>query len=104
MTQGRQRRCQMLCIVLRGSVSGHVDPCKTDIVKRVHQAALRHLACHRQRKTPLSNARFTLADPMPRLCPDAVGSANVNGLPTRNRPSGPHREAIGRSSGNIKHV
>ena len=49
-------------------------------------------------------ARFTLADPMPRLCPDAVGSANVNGLPTRNRPSGPHREAIGRSSGNIKHV
>ena len=34
-----------------------------------------------------SNARFTLADPMPRLCPDAVGSANVNGLPTRNRPS-----------------
>ena len=40
-------------------------------------------------------ARFTLADPMPRLCPDAVGSANVNGLPTRNRPSGPHREAIG---------
>ena len=52
----------------------------------------------------LSYARFTLADPMPRLCPDAVGSANVNGLPTRNRPSGPHREAIGRSSGNIKHV
>ena len=51
-----------------------------------------------------SYARFTLADPMPRLCPDAVGSANVNGLPTRNRPSGPHREAIGRSSGNIKHV
>ena len=49
-------------------------------------------------------ARFTLADPMPRLCPDAVGSANVNGLPTRNWPSGPHREAIGRSSGNIKHV
>ena len=49
-------------------------------------------------------ARFTLADPMPRLCPDAVGSANVNGLPTRNRPSGPHREALGRSSGNIKHV
>ena len=31
-------------------------------------------------------ARFTLADPMPRLCPDAVGSANVNGLPvSRNR-------------------
>ena len=51
-----------------------------------------------------SNARFTVADPMPRLCPDAVGSANVNGLPTRNRPSGPHQEAIGRSSGNIKHV
>ena len=51
-----------------------------------------------------SYARFTLADPMPRLCPDAVGSANVNGLPTWNRPPGPHREAIGRSSGNIKHV
>ena len=31
------------------------------------------------------NARFTLADPTPRLCPDAVGSANVNGFPTRNR-------------------
>ena len=29
-------------------------PCKTDKVKRVHQAALRHLACPRQRKTPLS--------------------------------------------------
>ena len=40
-------------------------------------------------------ARFTLADLMPRLCPDAVGSANVNGLPTRNRLSGPHREVIG---------
>ena len=49
-------------------------------------------------------ARFTLADPIPRLCPDAVGSANVNGLPTPNQPSGPHREAIGGSSGNIKHV
>ena len=35
-------------------ISGHVDTCKTDIVKRVHQAALRHLACPRQRKTPLS--------------------------------------------------
>ena len=55
-------------------------------------------------RVEISYARFTLADPMPRLCPDAVGSANVNGLPTRNRPSGPHREAIGRSSGNIKHV
>ena len=41
---------------------------------------------------------------MPRLCPDAVGSANVNGLPTRNRLSGPHREGIGRSSGIVKHV
>ena len=51
-----------------------------------------------------TNARITLADPMPRLCPDAVSSANVNGLSTRNRLSGPHREAIGRSSGNIKHV
>ena len=49
-------------------------------------------------------ARFTLADPTPRLCPDAVGSANVNGFPTRNRLSGPHQETIGRSSGNIKHV
>ena len=53
----------------------------------------------------LRNARFTLADPMPRLCPDAVGSANVNGLPTRNRPLGPHREAeVIAISGNIKHV
>ena len=51
-----------------------------------------------------SDARFTLADPMPRLWPDAVGSANVNGLPTWNRLSGPHQEAIGRSLGNIKHV
>ena len=45
------------------------------------------------------NARFTLADPTPRLCPDAVGSANVNGFPTRNRLSGPspgdHREVVG---------
>ena len=32
-------------------------------------------------------------------CPDAVGSANVNGFPTRNRLSGPHRETIGRPSG-----
>ena len=52
----------------------------------------------------LGYARFTLADPTPRLCSDAVGSANVNGFPTRNRLSGPHGEAIGRSSGNIKHV
>ena len=43
----------------------------------------------------LHDARFTLADPTPRLCPDAVGSANVNGFPTRNQLSGPHREAIG---------
>ena len=35
-------------------ISGHVGTCKTDIVKRVHQAALCHLACPRQRKTPLS--------------------------------------------------
>ena len=35
-------------------ISGFVDPCKTGIVKRVHQGALRHLACPRQRKTPLS--------------------------------------------------
>ena len=44
-------------------------------------------------------ARFTLADPMPRLCPDAVGSANVNGLPTRKLAVGVslggHREVIG---------
>ena len=39
-----------------------------------------------------NNSRFTLADPMPRLCPDAVDSANVNRRPTRNRLSGPHRE------------
>ena len=46
-------------------------------------------------------ARFTLAEPMPRLCPDAVGSANVNGLPTRigrrgliGRPSGGHRAIL----------
>ena len=45
-----------------------------------------------------------LHDPTPRLCPDAVGSANLNGFPTRNRLSGPHRETIGRSSGNIKRV
>ena len=51
-----------------------------------------------------THARFALANLMPRLCPDAVGSASVNGLPTRNRLSEPHREAIGRSSGNIKHV
>ena len=43
------------------------------------------------------NARFTLADPTPRLRPDAVGSGNVNGFPTRNRLSGPHQEIIGRS-------
>ena len=52
----------------------------------------------------MSYARFTLADPTPRLCPDAVGSANVNGFPTWNRLSGPHRETIRRSLGNIKHV
>ena len=51
---------------------------------------------------PCSNACFTLADPTPRLCPDAVGSANVNRFPTRNRLSGPHQETIGRSnSGNV---
>ena len=43
-------------------------------------------------------ARFTLADSMPRLCPDAVGSANVNGFPTKHRLSGPRWEAIGRAS------
>ena len=35
-------------------ISQHVHTCKTDIVKRVHQAPLPHLACPRQRKTPLS--------------------------------------------------
>ena len=57
MTQGRQLQCQMLCTVLRGCIRylhGHVDPCKTDVAKRVHQAAIRHLACPRQRKTTLS--------------------------------------------------
>ena len=44
------------------------------------------------------------ADPIPRLCPDAVGSANVYGLPTRNRLSATPREAIGRSLANVKHV
>ena len=53
---------------------------------------------------PSTHARFALANLMARLCPDAVGSASVNGLPTRNRLSGPHPEGIGRSSGNIKHV
>ena len=43
-------------------------------------------------------ACFTLADPTPRLCPDAVGLASVNGFPTRNRLS-PHRETIRRPSG-----
>ena len=43
-------------------------------------------------------ARFTLADPKLRLCSGAVGSANVNGFPTRKWLSGPHRETIGRSS------
>ena len=46
------------------------------------------------------NARFTLADPTPRLCPDAVGSAK--GFPTWHRLSGHHPETIGWSSGNIK--
>ena len=54
--------------------------------------------------SPVGYACFTLADPTPRLCPDAVGSANVNGFPTRDRLSGPHREAIGISASNIKHV
>ena len=65
---------------------------------------LLHLSILIKESLSVCNARFTLADPMPRLCPDAVGSANVNGLPTRNRLSEPHREAIARSSGNIKHV
>ena len=49
-----------------------------------------------------SNARFTLADLImrPRLCPDAVGSANVNGFPTRNRLSG----LIGRPSGGYRAI
>ena len=42
-------------------------------------------------------ARFTLADPTPRLCPDAVGSANANEFPTQHRLLGPHREVVGRS-------
>ena len=46
-----------------------------------------------------NNARFTLADPMPRLCPDAVGSANVSlhGIGCRDligRPSGSHRAIL----------
>ena len=45
----------------------------------------------------MCNARFKLANPTPRLCPDAVGSANVNGFPTRHRLSEPHREGVGRS-------
>ena len=44
-----------------------------------------------------NDARFTLANPTPRLCPDVVGSANVNGFPTRLRLPGPYRETIGRS-------
>ena len=51
-----------------------------------------------KRLSLFSNARFALADATPQLCPDAVGSANVNGFPTRNRLLGPHRETIGRSS------
>ena len=39
-------------------------------------------------------AGFTQADLTPQLCPDAVGSANVNGFPTRHRLSGPHREVV----------
>ena len=44
-------------------------------------------------------ARFTFADPTPWLCPDAVGSANVNGFPTRRRgligrPSGERRSIL----------
>ena len=44
-------------------------------------------------------ARFTLADPMPRLCHDRLGQY-VNGFPTRNRlsiaeaSSGDHREVV----------
>ena len=50
----------------------------------------------------VSNARCTLADPMPRLGPDAVGSADVNGFLTRHRLSGTHREALGRLSADWK--
>ena len=46
-----------------------------------------------------SYVRVTLADPTPRLCPDAVGSANVNGFPDPESAvgasSGDHREVVG---------
>ena len=48
-----------------------------------------------------SYARFTLADPMPRLCPDAVGSANMqcewspDTESAVGASSGGHREVIG---------
>ena len=48
--------------------------------------------------TRLTDARFTLADPTPRLrCPvrDAVDLANANRFPIRHRLMGPHRETIG---------
>ena len=52
-----------------------------------------------------SNARFTLADPMPRLCPDAVGSANVNGfLSTNYFPTSHCILAVGVSSGDHREV
>ena len=43
----------------------------------------------------IAYARFTIADPTPQSCPDAVGSANVNGFLTRHRLLGPHREIVG---------
>ena len=35
-------------------INGHEDPCQNEIVRRVHQAARRHLSKPRQRKQPLS--------------------------------------------------
>ena len=42
----------------------------------------------KQEQETKSNACCTLAEPTSRLGPDAVGSANVNGFPTRHRLSG----------------
>ena len=66
-------------------------------------ARMTHPDLHEPNRTPhpKTEESFTLADPMPRLCPDAVGSANIamwmvsrHGIGRRGligRPSGGHR-------------
>ena len=63
-----------------------------------HSASHYHFVCF----FSLSYARCTLAELTPRLSPNTVGSANVNGIPTRGRLSGTHRETLVRPSADLE--